>query len=58
MNANWEWAVALMVYGAAPVLILLAGYLGWKRMRPNCRRYGLDGYHDRTSQRRKFWGYE
>jgi hypothetical protein len=58
MNVNADWAMSLLVYGMAPVLILLGGFLGWRRIRPHCRRYGVDDYHHRASQRRKFWGYE
>ena len=58
MNADSQWAMALVVYGVVPVLILVAAYFGWRRIRPHCRRYGADGYRARASQRKKFWGYE
>jgi len=50
--------VALIVYGASPILVLAAGYFGWKRIRPHCRRYGVDPDTKRACERKKFWGYE
>jgi len=58
MNADSQWAIVLVVYGVVPVLVLVVGYFGWRRIRPHCRRYGAEGYRDRASQRKKFWGYE
>jgi len=58
MQANSQIAVVLVVYGLAPILVLAAGYLVWRKIRPRCRRYGSDPYEDRVSERRKFWGYE
>ena len=58
MHANVQTAVALIVYGLGPVLVLAGGILGWRRIRPHCRRYGSDHYEDRVSERKKFWGYE
>jgi hypothetical protein len=58
MHADSQIAVVLVVYGLAPILVLAAGYLGWRRIRPHRRRYGSDPYEDRVSERRKFWGYE
>ena len=58
MQADSPLALALAVYGLTPILVLLAGYVGWRRIRPHCRRYGAEGYRDRASQRKKFWGYE
>jgi hypothetical protein len=51
-------AAALVVYGLGPALILAGGFFGWRRIRLRCRRYGSDPYHDRVSERKKFWGYE
>jgi len=58
MNADSQLIVAVIVYGVTPLLVLAAGYLGWKRIRPRCRRYGIDPYHNRACERKKFWGYE
>ena len=58
MHANFQIAAALVVYGLALVLILAGGYVGWRKIRPHCRRYGSTNYEDRASERKKFWGYE
>ena len=58
MHAESQFAVVLVVYGVAPIVVLVAGYLGWRRIRPHCRRYGPDLYTHRTCERKKFWGYE
>lgn len=58
MHANFPMAAALVVYGLGPALILAGGFFGWRRIRLRCRRYGSDPYHDRVSERKKFWGYE
>ncbi|HVM51352.1 MAG TPA: hypothetical protein VMU04_25200 [Candidatus Acidoferrum sp.] len=58
MRANLQLAVALVVYGLGPILVLVGGYFGWKRIRPHCRRYGANTYHARVAERKKFWGYE
>ena len=58
MDANSQLIVALIVYGASPILVLAAGYFGWKRIGPRCRRYGVDPDNNRARERKKFWGYE
>jgi hypothetical protein len=58
MHANLPIAVALVVYGLGPVLVLAGGYFGWRKIRPRCRRYGSSHYEHRASERKKFWGYE
>jgi hypothetical protein len=58
MHADTEIALALTVYGLALGLVFAAGYFGWRKIRPNCRRYGSDLYDHRVSERKKFWGYE
>ena len=58
MHVDSQMAAALVAYGLAPILVLVAGYFGWKRIRPRCRRYGPDPYNNRACERKKFWGYE
>jgi hypothetical protein len=56
MHADIQTPVRLLVYGLGPLLVLMAGYFGWRKIRPHCRRYGP--YEHRASERKKFWGYE
>jgi hypothetical protein len=58
MYAELPIAVTLAVYGLIPILVLAAGFFGWRKIWPQRRRYGADPYEDRVSERRKFWGYE
>ena len=58
MHADLQILVRLLVYGLGPLLVLVAGYVGWRKIRPHCRRYGSGHYEDRISERKKFWGYE
>jgi len=58
MHVDSQIAVALLVYGLAPILILAAACFVWRRIRPHCRRYGSDPYSSRVCERKKFWGYE
>jgi len=58
MQVDIQFTVALLVYGLTPILIVVAGWLAWRKLRPRCRRYGADLYDDRITERKKFWGYE
>jgi len=58
MQADIQTPVRLLVYGLGPLLVLMAGYFGWRKIRPHCRRYGSSPYEHRVNERKKFWGYE
>ena len=58
MHANLPIAVATLVYGLGPVMVLAGGYFAWRRIRSRCRRYSSDHYENRASERKNFWGYE
>ena len=58
MHASLQSAVAILIYGLGPVLVLAGGYFAWRRIRSHCPRYSSDHYKNRVSERKHFWGYE